>query len=114
MNNSHTIPEEFYVRWNISSELQERCDVYELLQITRQDLRLLIYKKWFKVQEDGEEVLDLELLLLHKGQLYNIVWQNESFEAYALLSKWPESTKFIISLRRIGKECVAIIQRKRT
>lgn len=114
MKRIYTKPSGFYTCWNLTPKDAELCAVYELLRICRAELELRIYKLLEKTIEDGEEVMDFQHYILHKGQMYQVRWQYESFEAFALKEKWPDSTGFIISFRRFGDECVALVQRDRS
>lgn len=113
-DNSRDIPAGFYTQWNLPAHDVANCDVYELLRVTRPELELRIYKAFEQIKDsDGEFTQEFEFHIMHKGNMYHIVWQFESFQAYVLKSTWPSTTEFIISLRRCGEYAVALVQRRR-
>lgn len=111
-------PAGFFTRWNLTPNQTQYCAVYELLRVSRPELELRMYKWMEKTVEDGEELMEYEHHILHKGFMYKVRWQYESFEAYALKDKWPDTTGFIISFRKMlnsyGGVGVALVQRDRS
>lgn len=102
-----------YSRWNLPECTVKQLDTWALWQPTKEELSLYVYKvhKFISSPEKGVLVNCYERHLLYKGNLYHMVWQNDSAK-YFFTPLGDRNEPFVISIRAKEDIKVALVQRR--
>lgn len=110
---AYSLIDEMYIQWNLPATEVWKLDTWELWNCTKEELERALYKIRVLVPTANFVVDQYKRMLMHKGILYETVWQNDSAK-YFFSRQTPPDAKFIVSVRSKEDIKVALIQRRWT